>query len=119
MAFDLTDDEKAALIELLRGTVDRDRSLTSPRIREIAGNPREACAGAAGAAAPDGITGAAESEIAPWRGAREKAAVVKHGDHRNQFALKPKIVRYTNGQILRRIMNRCLCRKHITRLSVR
>ena len=35
MAFDLTDDEKAALIELLRGTVDRDRSLTSPRIRKL------------------------------------------------------------------------------------
>jgi hypothetical protein len=35
MPLDLTDDEKAALIELLRGTVDRDRSLTSPRIRKL------------------------------------------------------------------------------------
>jgi hypothetical protein len=35
MALDLTDDEKTALIELLHGTVDRDRSLTSPRIRKL------------------------------------------------------------------------------------
>jgi hypothetical protein len=35
MPLDLTDDEKAALIELLHGTVDRDRSLTSPRIRKL------------------------------------------------------------------------------------
>ena len=35
MTFDLDDDEKAALIELLQGTVDRDRSLTSPRIRKL------------------------------------------------------------------------------------
>jgi hypothetical protein len=33
MALDLTDDEKAALIELLRDTVDRDRALMSPRIK--------------------------------------------------------------------------------------
>ena len=32
---DLADDEKVALIELLRSTVDRDRSLTSPRIRKL------------------------------------------------------------------------------------
>ena len=49
MPLDLTDDEKAALIELLRGTIDRDRFPLSPRIRAIAGDPREACAGAAAA----------------------------------------------------------------------
>jgi hypothetical protein len=30
MPLDLTDDEKAALIELLRGTIDRDRFPLSP-----------------------------------------------------------------------------------------
>src|ERR1700730_670804 len=35
MPLDLTDDETAALIELLQDTVDRDRSLTSPRIRKL------------------------------------------------------------------------------------
>jgi hypothetical protein len=35
MPLDFTDEEKAALIELLRETVDRDRSLTSPRIRKL------------------------------------------------------------------------------------
>ena len=35
MPLDLSDDEKAALIELLRDTVDRDRALTSPRIRKL------------------------------------------------------------------------------------
>jgi hypothetical protein len=35
MPLDLTEDDKAALIELLRDTVDRDRSLTSPRIRKL------------------------------------------------------------------------------------
>jgi hypothetical protein len=33
MPLDLTDDEKAALIELLRGTIDRDRFPLSPRIK--------------------------------------------------------------------------------------
>jgi hypothetical protein len=31
--FDLTDDERAALIALLKGTIDRDRFPLSPRIR--------------------------------------------------------------------------------------
>jgi hypothetical protein len=33
MPFDLEDDEKAALIELLRGTIDQDRFPLSPRIK--------------------------------------------------------------------------------------
>jgi hypothetical protein len=33
MPLDLADDEKAALIELLRGTIDRDRFPLSPRIK--------------------------------------------------------------------------------------
>jgi hypothetical protein len=37
MPLDLTDDEKAALIELLRGTIDRDRFPLSPRIRLLRG----------------------------------------------------------------------------------
>jgi hypothetical protein len=35
MPLDLTDDEKAALIELLRGTIDRDRFPLSPRMRPL------------------------------------------------------------------------------------
>jgi hypothetical protein len=35
MPLDLTDDETAALIELLRGTIDRDRFPLSPRIRQL------------------------------------------------------------------------------------
>jgi hypothetical protein len=48
-------------------------------VPEIAGDPREACAGAAGATAPDGITGDAESEIAPRRAAGEEAAAMSSG----------------------------------------
>jgi hypothetical protein len=33
MPVEFTDDEKAALIELLRDTIDRDRALMSPRIK--------------------------------------------------------------------------------------
>jgi hypothetical protein len=33
MPLDLADDERAALIELLRGTIDRDRFPLSPRIK--------------------------------------------------------------------------------------
>jgi hypothetical protein len=32
---DLTDDEKAALIDLLRSTIDEDRFPLSPRIRQL------------------------------------------------------------------------------------
>jgi hypothetical protein len=35
MLLDLPDDEKAALIELLRGTIDRDRFPLSPRIKPL------------------------------------------------------------------------------------
>ena len=35
MPLDLTDDENAALIELLRGTIDRDRFPLSPRMRPL------------------------------------------------------------------------------------
>ncbi len=37
MPIDLTDPEKAALIELLRGAIDRDRFPLSPRIRLLRG----------------------------------------------------------------------------------
>jgi hypothetical protein len=33
MSVDLTDNEKAALIQMLRGTIDRDRFPLSPRIK--------------------------------------------------------------------------------------
>jgi hypothetical protein len=33
VALDLTDDERAALIEVLRGTIDQDRFPLSPRIK--------------------------------------------------------------------------------------
>jgi hypothetical protein len=35
MPLDLTDDEKAAMIELLRDTIDQDRFPLSPRIRQL------------------------------------------------------------------------------------
>jgi hypothetical protein len=35
MTLDLTDDDKAALIELLRKTIDGDRFFMSPRIRRL------------------------------------------------------------------------------------
>jgi hypothetical protein len=35
MTPDLTDDEKAALVELLRETIDRDRFPLSPRVRSF------------------------------------------------------------------------------------
>ncbi len=45
MGLDLTDDEKAALIELLRGTIDRDRFPLSPRVRAVQGPTRRQVAG--------------------------------------------------------------------------
>jgi hypothetical protein len=69
---DLADDEGRAD----RAAAQHGRPGSLPDVtahQEIAGDPREACAGAA---APDGITGDAESEIAPRRGAGEEAAAV-------------------------------------------
>jgi hypothetical protein len=37
MSFDLTDDEKAALIELLRDTIERSQFVLSPRIKLLRG----------------------------------------------------------------------------------
>jgi hypothetical protein len=65
MILDLTDDEKAALIELLRAQTKNTRWLADAAHRGVAGDPSEARAGAATAEPPSG----AEAE----RGAGEKA----------------------------------------------
>jgi hypothetical protein len=49
-SFDLDDDEKAALVELLRETIERDRFPLSPRMRSLPGDPRQAGAAEIGAA---------------------------------------------------------------------
>jgi hypothetical protein len=74
VALDLTDDDKAALIALLRATIDRDRFPLSPRIKLLRGIIEKLGIRSTGHAEPG-----AESEIAPWRGAGEKAAALTLG----------------------------------------
>src|ERR1700681_59967 len=72
MPVDLTDDEKAALIELLRGTIDRDRFPLSPPDQAAAEHPRKARDPLGpGNAEPD-----AEAKITARRAAREEPAAM-------------------------------------------